>query len=60
MGRTACKEPQCLYKGALYLYLYLFLSFQKIEFLSLMKANHFTPHRKKGTLCVGKVLNLKF
>jgi len=21
MGRTACKEPQCLYKGALYLYL---------------------------------------
>jgi len=24
MGRTACTEPQCLYKGALYLYLYLF------------------------------------
>jgi len=22
MGRTACREPQCLYKGALYLYLY--------------------------------------
>ena len=22
MGRTACTEPQCLYKGALYLYLY--------------------------------------
>jgi len=21
MGRTACTEPQCLYKGALYLYL---------------------------------------
>jgi hypothetical protein len=21
MGRTACIEPQCLYKGALYLYL---------------------------------------
>jgi hypothetical protein len=21
MGRTACAEPQCLYKGALYLYL---------------------------------------
>jgi len=20
MGRTACTEPQCLYKGALYLY----------------------------------------
>ena len=23
MGRTACTEPQCLYKGALYLYLTL-------------------------------------
>jgi len=25
MGRTACTEPQCLYKGDLYLYLYLYL-----------------------------------
>jgi hypothetical protein len=25
MGRTACTEPQCLYKGALYHYLYVFL-----------------------------------
>jgi len=24
MDRTACTEPQCLYKGALYLYLYLY------------------------------------
>jgi len=24
MGRTACTEPQCLYKGTLYLYLYLY------------------------------------
>jgi len=24
MDRTACKEPQCLYNGALYLYLYLY------------------------------------
>ena len=24
MGRTACTEPQCLYKGALYIYLYLY------------------------------------
>jgi len=22
MGRTSCTEPQCLYKGALYLYRY--------------------------------------
>ena len=26
MGRTACTEPQCLYKGALYFYLYTCLS----------------------------------
>ena len=26
VGRTACTEPQCLYKGALYLYLYLLLN----------------------------------
>jgi len=25
MGRTACTEPQCLYRGDLYLYLYLTL-----------------------------------
>jgi len=24
MGRTACTEPQCLYKGALYLTFYVF------------------------------------
>jgi len=24
IGRTDCTEPQCLYKGALYLYLYLY------------------------------------
>jgi len=23
MGRTACTEPQCLYKGALYLFTFL-------------------------------------
>ena len=28
MGRTACTEPQCLYKGALYLYLPTVKSFQ--------------------------------
>jgi hypothetical protein len=26
MGRTACTEPQCLYKGDLYLYLFMFFS----------------------------------
>jgi hypothetical protein len=23
MGRTACTEPQCLYKGDLYIYIYI-------------------------------------
>jgi len=27
MGHTACTEPQCLYRGALYLYLYLYSSY---------------------------------
>jgi len=27
MGRTACTEPQCLYMGALYLYLYFSITF---------------------------------
>ena len=37
MGRTACTEPQCLYKGDLYLYLmfcrqdYCFVRFLKIK-----------------------------
>jgi len=26
MDRTACTEPQCLYKGAFYLYLYLLIT----------------------------------
>jgi len=26
MGRTACTEPQCLYKGALYLFYYFKLA----------------------------------
>jgi len=25
MGHTACTEPQCLYKGALYLYLFMYM-----------------------------------
>ena len=28
MGRTVCTEPQCLYKGALYLYLYLYSPYE--------------------------------
>jgi len=28
MNRTACTEPQCLYNGALYLYLYLYSPYE--------------------------------
>ena len=31
MGRTACTEPQCLYKAALYLYLYHILHVSKMR-----------------------------
>jgi len=27
MGRTACTEPQCLYKGAFYLFFYITLQY---------------------------------
>jgi len=30
MDRTACTEPQCLYNGALYLYLYLFMAIHEV------------------------------
>jgi len=46
MGRTACTEPQCLYKGALYLY--LFLATQKICFYLLL----FNPlNAELNTIC---------
>jgi len=38
MGRTACTEPQCLYKGDLYLYLLLYLP-------ELQKTNAGSAHR---------------
>jgi hypothetical protein len=31
MGRTACTEPQCLYKGALYLFYYCLISIYTIN-----------------------------
>jgi len=33
MGRTACTEPLCLYKSALYLYFYLFIAFPQQQWL---------------------------
>jgi len=32
MGRTACTEPQCLYKGALYLTLLISLSVRVLSY----------------------------
>ena len=52
MGRTACTEPQCLYKGALYLYLWSWKSraiplfplwaVRPVQSLSACKRVHFT------------------
>jgi hypothetical protein len=30
MGRTACTESQCLYKGALYYFMDLYMTLQKV------------------------------
>jgi len=38
MDRTACTEPQCLYKGALYLY--LLLGVYSVEILLMMDSGH--------------------
>jgi len=40
MGRTAYTEPQCLYKGALYLYLY-----QLKRYVNAQIFYHVTPFR---------------
>jgi len=38
MDRTACTEPQCLYKGALYLY--LLLRVYSVEILLMLDSGH--------------------
>ena len=47
MGRTACTEPQCLYKGALYLTVELYLysplwAVRPVQSLSACTRVHFT------------------
>ena len=41
MGRTACRESQCLYKGDLYLYLYLHMSSTRYYRQITKKKMHF-------------------
>jgi len=36
MGRTACTEPQCLYKGALYLFYLPNTSLERYRYTSLI------------------------
>jgi len=45
MGRTACTEPQCLYKGALYFYLYLQLRAVRSHLYILGKQKRFVSFR---------------
>jgi hypothetical protein len=43
MGRTACTEPQCLYKGDLYLYLFTYFFHTNLSFQSNKKSQlHFS------------------
>ena len=45
MGHTACTEPQCLYNGALYLYLYLYFPIRAVRPVQILIACtrvHFT------------------
>jgi hypothetical protein len=39
MGRTACTEFQCLYKGALYLFYHLYLGLPSDSFLQIFGLN---------------------
>jgi len=49
MGRTACTEPQCLYKDALYLFLYSIVT-QSFYFVSKDIQDKLTDrHDDKGT-----------
>ena len=47
MGRTACTEPRCLYKGALYLY---FLNSSR-HIVHLMESEHSLPHSQVSATC---------
>jgi hypothetical protein len=48
MGRTACAELQCLYKGALYFYFYLKIS---IDFYSKIHSEFVFVMQKLYVLC---------
>ena len=46
MGRTACTEPQCLYNGALYLYLYYsYVLRPTVEATDIFYGNHMQESR---------------
>jgi hypothetical protein len=45
MGRTACTEPQCLYKGALYLLPFIFYNRLVTEWNVQMVTNTFRVYR---------------
>ena len=49
MGRTACTEPQYLYKGALYLYLTFTLTVYKRLRLRRKEINIFEAQKSEGS-----------
>jgi len=54
MGHTACTEPQCLYKGALYLFFYIFcdiiLGRKEYFKLETLLKYHTEQHERQSTL----------
>jgi hypothetical protein len=60
MGRTACTEPQCLYKGALYLYLTLYFTGQTMELADLGFEILHLLNRRNCIVCVTCSTNLMF
>jgi len=47
MGRTACTEPQCLYKGALYLYFYFATFLDTLNFYYIFFKSYFDDNGKQ-------------
>jgi len=57
MGRTACTEPQCLYKGALYLFNFRLMEEQKTQLTPTITDSGRTKFRRtlpkeRGIMCV--------
>ena len=55
MGRTACTEPQCLYKGDLYLYLYK--GWKKLRTVTILESKK--KSSEMSYMCTGMINRAK-